>query len=202
MVYAPEEHYSGDDEAMGNVLDRNLLSRYNNAKKEALATILSRNKEKEKEVIRLDEEEDEQQNRVSDDSSIEEVVDLGEDDEPEVQEVERKTAVAKQQPSASSVASDFTTLTMNGSSLRVEESAEKMRELLSLDPEDLPRYKKMIEELERQRAPKLKQLGFEIQVTESKRALFESLRPKKKPVEVSFCLFLCSVKFFWFEDCM
>ncbi|XP_004296843.1 PREDICTED: ubiquitin-like-specific protease ESD4 [Fragaria vesca subsp. vesca] len=183
VVYAPEEHYSGDDEAMGNVLDRNLLSRYNNAKKEALATILSRNKEKEKEVIRLDEEEDEQQNRVSDDSSIEEVVDLGEDDEPDVQELERKTAVVKQQPSASSVASDFTTLTMNGSSLRVEESAEKMRELLSLDPEDLPRYKKMIEELERQRAPKLKQLGFEIQVTESKRALFESLRPKKKPVE-------------------
>ncbi|KAL6222939.1 hypothetical protein ACLB2K_006329 [Fragaria x ananassa] len=67
VVYAPEEHCYGDNEAMADVLDQNLFSSYNNVKKEALATILSWNKEKEKEkeVIRLDEEEDEQQNRVS-----------------------------------------------------------------------------------------------------------------------------------------
>ncbi|XP_050372334.1 ubiquitin-like-specific protease ESD4 [Argentina anserina] len=165
----PPEERSGDDEGMGNTFSR-LLEVYNQAKKEALTTIPDRSKEKE--VIRLDEEDDEQ-NRVSEDSSVEEVVDLG-DDEPEELELERRK---KQQPS------DFTTLTVNGSSLRVE-AAEKMRELMSLDPEDLPRYKKLIEEVERKSTPKLKQLGFEIQVAENKRALFESLRPKKKkPVD-------------------
>ncbi|PRQ39195.1 putative Ulp1 peptidase [Rosa chinensis] len=168
---------SGDVTVMGN-----LLRRYANAKNEALATCKSKKREEEEEeVIQLD---DDDQNRVSEDSSIEEVVDLGED-EPDVQELETKRVPCEAQatqPSASSVASDFTTLTVNNSCLKVE-SSEQMRELLALNPEDLPSYKKLIEELDRKTTPKLKQLGFEIQVNESKRALFESLRPKKKPVE-------------------
>ncbi|KAM5568968.1 ubiquitin-like-specific protease ESD4 [Rosa sericea] len=171
-VYDPEQ--SGDVTTMGN-----LLQRYTNAKKEALATCKSQKGKKE--VIQLDEE-DGDQNRVSEDSSIEEVVDLGED----VQELETKRVRCEAQatqPSASSVASDFTTLTVNNNTCSKVESSEQMRELLALNPEDLPSYKKLIEELDRKTTPKLKQLGFEIQVNENKRALFESLRPKKKPVE-------------------
>lgn len=196
-----QEQQSGDD-AMGNVFD--IVPRYIRAKYEALRTFQSRRKDKE--VIELDEEEEEEINQVSKDSSTEEIVVLEEDGSDEsdqrprevgVQELETKMvggeAQATQPPSASSVASDLTTLTMTTTS-KVE-SAEMMGLLSLLNPEgvDLPSYKKLIEAVER-RTPKLKHLDFQIEVGESRRAHYESLRPKKKPVEVNFFftfLFTC-----------
>lgn len=193
-----QEQQSGD--AMGNVFD--IVPRYIRAKYEALRTFQSRKKDKE--VIELDEEEEEENYQVSKDSSIEEIVVLEEDGtdggsvesdqrprEVHVQELETKMvggeAQATQQPSASSVASDLTTLTMTTTS-KVE-NAEMLGLLSLLNPEgvDLPSYKKLIRAVER-RTPKLKHLDFQIEVGESRRAHYESLRPKKKPVEVNFFL--------------
>lgn len=178
------EQQSGD--TMGNVFD--IVPRYFRAKYEALRTFQSRKKDKE--VIELDEEEEEETNQVSKDSSIEEDGTDESDQRPrevDVQELETKMvgceAQATQPPSASSVASDLTTLTMTTTS-KVE-SSEMLGLLSLLNPEDLPSYKKLIEAVER-RTPKLKHLDFQIEVGESRRAHYESLRPKKKPVEVNF----------------
>ncbi|KAH0992938.1 hypothetical protein GBA52_004421 [Prunus armeniaca] len=170
---------------MGSVLSFHLEK----AKSRALDTFRYLNKGKE--VIELDEEVE--TDRVSEDSSIEEVLAIEEDDRERpsvvdyVQELDTKMVGCGPQgtqPSASSVVSDLTTLT-NGP-FKVD-SAGKMLDSLSLNREvEVPSvvvYKQLLESVER-RTPKLEHLHSQIEFNVSKLSLFESLRPQKKPVKV------------------
>ena len=181
-----------EERSMGNVLSYHL----DKAKNVTFGAF--RYSSKDKEVIELDKEVED--DRVSEDSSIEEVVAIVEDDQegPSVvdygQELDTKMVDCGTQathPLASSVVSDLTTTTNTAFK---EDSAGKMLDSLSLNREagvpSKAAYKLLIESVER-RTPKLKHLDVQIDFLWKKRYMLESLRPQKKPVEVnvlSFCI--------------
>ncbi|XP_048428280.1 ubiquitin-like-specific protease ESD4 [Pyrus x bretschneideri] len=182
---SPKTRGVPEERSMGNV-PSNRLDKAKNAAFDAF-----RYSSKDKEVIELDKEVED--DRVSEDSSIEEVVAIEEDDQegPSVvdygQELDTKMVDYGTQathPSASSVVSDLTTTTNTAFK---EDSAGKMLDSLTLNREagvpSKAAYKLLIESVER-RAPKLKYLDVQIDFHWKKRSMLESLRPQKKPVEV------------------
>lgn len=181
---------------MGNVLSYHL----DKAKRSAIDAF--RYFRKDKEVIDVDNEQDEEE-IISDDSSIEEVeviedgregrsivldqrsreTDKNENLGVDVRKIDGKASEERNynnnlQPSSSSVVTDTTC----GDVLRVEK-AEKMIDLLSLDGEmGVEAYKKLLECVHK-RGCKLKAIGFEIELNEKRWASFKQLRPVKKPEE-------------------
>ncbi|KAG6726467.1 hypothetical protein I3842_02G081600 [Carya illinoinensis] len=175
-----------------------LSYKYNKAKNSALRTIrylTKEEKEKEKEVIEIDTD-NQKYGGVSEDSSIEvvEVLEDGRGGRSEVsehREVDNGVVANAQDahakvldrgllPSSSSAVSDLT----NGNNLRVDD-AEKMLDSLQLNPErdmSVSAFRKLLEVAER-RNPKLRNLSFEIELNEGRRTMLQSLRPAKKPVE-------------------
>ncbi|PON80365.1 Ulp1 protease family, C-terminal catalytic domain containing protein [Parasponia andersonii] len=163
---------SGDP--MGNIL----YSNYRKAKNCALEACRFFQKEKEKEVIELDTD-------VEEDSSIEEVEVIEDDGRegrsvPSVEELDAKTLEGGFQPSSSSAVSN-----LSNTPLKVE-NAGKMLDTLSLDldpdTEKVSAYKKLLESAS-SRASRLKQLSFEIVLNEKRRTGLHFLRPIKKAVE-------------------
>ncbi|ONI28276.1 hypothetical protein PRUPE_1G135200 [Prunus persica] len=186
---SPKTRGVHEKERSGVIMGSLLSFHLEKAKSRALDTFRYLNKGKE--VIELDEEVE--TDRVSEDSSIEEVLAIEEDDREGpsvvdyVQELDTKMVDCGPQgtqPSASSVVSDLTTLT-NGP-FKVD-SAGKMLDSLSLNREvEVPSvvvYKQLLESVER-RTPKLEHLHSQIEFNVSKLSLLESLRPQKKPVKV------------------
>lgn len=164
---------------MGNILSHN----YNKAKDSALRTIRYLTKDKEKEVIEVDSD-----NEKAEDSSIEEV-EVVDDRDGDVVVTNVETFDCKIMehgqvlPSSSLVVSDYLT---NGN-LRMD-NAEKMFDSLSLNREvvdlsNVSAYKKLLEVVER-RTSKLKNLSFQIELNEKRRSMLQILQPAKNPVEV------------------
>lgn len=148
----------------------------------AMGILFGRSKKagKEKEVIELDNELIEldievENGAVSEDSSIEEVY-LSVP--PDVVELD-----ASAQPSSSSI---------------VSETGKKFNSLVitdEVDVSDVSAYRNLFETVERQRTPRLKQLDLDIEILERRRSFHQSLRPKKKPVEVRCLIFSTSITF-------
>lgn len=180
-------------DTMGNFLSR----RWGEAKTLAFDACPFLRKDKEETELDTEVETD----RASEDSSIEEIEVLEEDEREgpcvvldqrsrevngvvaNVEKMDTKFVDRGNQQPSSSVVSNAT--------LKVD-STEKMMDLLSLNSEhtasDFP-YKKMLESAEK-RNQKLRQLDWEIEVNEKRRSFFHWLRPQKKLVEVKFCFFL------------
>ncbi|KAL5541864.1 hypothetical protein UlMin_009574 [Ulmus minor] len=160
--WSPKTCGSSQKEAgdMGNILS----SKLKEAKSLAFGAL--RFWKKEKEVIELDDEVED--GKASDDSSIE-VVEVIEDDGQE-----RTPEANGVVPSLQNVA---------GSSI---EPAQKMFGSLSINREidvsDVSAYKKLLEEAER-RNSKLRQIDFDIKLAEKRWSGFQALRPAKKPVD-------------------
>ncbi|KAK6254500.1 hypothetical protein SCA6_015805 [Theobroma cacao] len=151
---------------MGNVLSRRL----SNAKRQAFDVL--RYFKKEKEVIFVEDDDEKEKEVVSDDFSVEEV-EVIEKGKTNVEEEEKNV-----QPSSSSVVTE-----LNNGSLRVENALD----MLSLNNEvadvsTLEAYRKLLESAER-RTPKLKDLDFQIELNEKRRAALQALRPEQKPEE-------------------
>ncbi|GAV74912.1 Peptidase_C48 domain-containing protein [Cephalotus follicularis] len=146
---------------------------YNNAKRKALGAL--RYFGKEKEVIDIDNDDD--------DSSVKEV-EVIHDDDDDGQERRSVGADVKMveelnfQPSSSSVVT-------NGGNVKIED-AGKMLDSLSLQPKvDVSSkevYKKLLEDVDK-RNPKLKALGFEIELNVRRWKLVETMRHLREPVE-------------------
>ncbi|XP_024022610.1 ubiquitin-like-specific protease ESD4 [Morus notabilis] len=156
------------NDTMGNFL----ASQYHKAKNCALEAC--RVLQKEKEVIELDKEVDEE-NAVSEDSSIEEV-EVIEDDEREAGRAfvpNAKVLDGVNLPSSSSAVSD-----LSNAILKVENfslSGEK-------DFSSVSAYKKLLSFVDR-RTSRLRQLSFDIELNEKRRFALQSLRPKTEPVQ-------------------
>lgn len=187
---------SGIFEEPGNKMG-NIWVKYKKAKDSALLSC--RHVEKGKEVIEVDT--DSQKDAVSEDSSIEEDVEIIEDRRErhsvvtdqgrqgsaglviEIQDLETKVVDGGlQQQSTSSVISELT-----NSNLKVD-NASKSLETLSISPgrdiSSILAYKKLLQDADR-RTDKIRRLNFEIQLREKSRLPLEYLRPEKEPEEVS-----------------
>ncbi|GMI70304.1 EARLY IN SHORT DAYS 4 [Hibiscus trionum] len=149
---------------MGNFL----TSRFSNVKRQAWDT-LSHFK-KEIEVIFVEDDEKKEKGVVTDDLIVEEV-DVIEKGKNNVEE-ERHF-----QPSSSSAVTE-----LNNGSLRVERSLDmsSLRDISNV--QDLEAYKKMLESAER-RSSKLKELDFQIELHEKRKAGLQALQPVKKTEE-------------------
>ncbi|KAK8525310.1 hypothetical protein V6N13_123173 [Hibiscus sabdariffa] len=150
---------------MGNFLS----SRFSNVKRHAWDT-LSHFK-KEIEVIFVEDGEKKEKPVVTDDLIVEEVEAIA----------KGKNNVEEErhfQPSSSSAVTE-----LNNGSLRVESSLDmsSLREISNV--QDLEAYKKLLESAER-RTSKLKELDFQIELNEKRKAGLQALRPVKKPEEL------------------
>ncbi|XP_050130627.1 ubiquitin-like-specific protease ESD4 [Malus sylvestris] len=172
-------------DVMGNILSYHL----DKAKSDAFGAF--RYSSKDKEVIESDKEVED--DPVSEDSSIEEVVAIEEDDRegpsvvdygPDLDTKMVDCGTQVTHPSAASVVPDLPTTT--NAPFKVD-SAGKMLDSLSLNHEagvpSKAAYKLLIESVER-RTPKLKHLDSQIDFHWKKRSMLESLRPQKKQEEV------------------
>ena len=170
----------------------NLYSKYSKAKNQAFGACRFLHKEKEKVVIELDAD-------VEEDSSIEEV-EIIEDDRREkgtvanVEELGAKTPEFGFQPSSSSAVLD-----LSNSPLKVE-NAERMLDSLSLsvqpDSESVSAYRKLLDRVWK-RTSKLLQLSFDIELNEKRRSGFQASRLVKKTVEVIFFYFFSLCYLIW-----
>ncbi|OMO53672.1 Peptidase C48, SUMO/Sentrin/Ubl1 [Corchorus capsularis] len=149
----------------------NIWTGLRNARRQAFDSLRYFPKEKEVVFVEDDDEKEKEKEAVSD-CSVEEVeiIEKGKND---VQEEERNL-----QPSSSSAVTE-----LNNGSLRVENALGR----LSLNPEvydpsDLEAYRKLLQSSER-RDPKLKDLKFQIELFEKRKAALQSLRPAKKQEE-------------------
>lgn len=132
---------------------------------------------KENGVIFVEDEEEKEKEVASDYFRVEEF-EVIEKEKNNVEEKEKPV-----QPSSSSVVTE-----LNNGSLRLEHALD----ILSSNRElsmgyDLETYKRLVENAER-RIPKLKDLDFQIELNEKRRAGLQALRPEKKPEEVKFLL--------------
>ncbi|XP_030460073.1 ubiquitin-like-specific protease ESD4 [Syzygium oleosum] len=168
------EEYGGSD-IMGN----RLTSKYNRAKASALRAL--RYLTREKEVIDLVEEEP-REVIASPDSSVEEIDGLGDGRERSVVSGSRR----KDENRAAGYAQESVVSELSNGNVGME-TAEKMLDMLSLNPDDLEvlsksAYQKLLEDA-RRRDAKLGNLDFEIKLHEEKRSLLQELRPAKKSDE-------------------
>ncbi|GMI80108.1 EARLY IN SHORT DAYS 4 [Hibiscus trionum] len=149
---------------MGNFLS----SRFSNVKRPAWDA-LSHFK-KEKEVIFVEDDEKKEKGMVTDDLRVEEV---------EIIEKAKNSVEEEKhfQPSSSSAVTE-----LNNGSLRVESSLDMSSLRKISDVQDLEVYKKLLESAER-RNSKLKELDFQIELNEKRKAGLEALRPEKEPEE-------------------
>lgn len=163
----------------------NLYDKITKTKEIALHSLRYVGKGKDKDVIDVDT--DSQKDAVSEDSSIEEVVNIedGRTAGPviEIQDSENKDVDGGlQQQSTSSVVSE-----LNNSSLKVD-IAGKSLEALSINPErdgsGLLAYKKLLQEVVK-RDDKISSLTYEIRLNEKRLLPFETWRPEKKPEQVN-----------------
>ncbi|XVF38727.1 hypothetical protein REPUB_Repub20aG0126700 [Reevesia pubescens] len=151
---------------MGSFFSRKL----SNAKNQALRYF-----KKEKEVIFVEDYDEEKPKEVvSDDFSVEEVevIEKGKNNVEEEEEEVRHV-----QPSSSSVVTE-----LNNGSLRMESALDMLSLRDVSNVHDLEAYKKFVERAERL-TPKLNDLGFQIELNEKRMAGFQALRPEKKPEE-------------------
>ncbi|KAK7289935.1 hypothetical protein RIF29_03985 [Crotalaria pallida] len=165
------------DNNMGNVFGRK-YAKYEKAKHEALASIRSLPKGKEKEVIELDT--DSRRYEVLDDSSVEEVqiVEDRDRDVVEIIDLDPKAVDGGIQKKPTSLLDTE----LIDSNLKNLVSAEKKWEN-SVDVSSVQVYKKLLDAVER-RKDTTDRLKFDIELYEKRRDAFELLRPKKEPVEV------------------
>lgn len=169
------EEYGGSD-FMGN----RLTSKYNKAKASALRAL--RYLTREKEVIDLVEEEP-REVIASPDSSVEEIDRLGDGREVSVVSGSRR----KDENRAVGYAQESVVSELSNGNVGME-TAEKMLDMLSLNPDELEvlsksAYQKLLEDA-RRRDAKLGNLDFEIKLHEEKRSFLKELRPAKKTDEV------------------
>ncbi|XVF62582.1 hypothetical protein PTKIN_Ptkin09bG0019900 [Pterospermum kingtungense] len=177
-VHAPVRHHKFGLLAANHNQDsvkrhvRSLSRRFSEVEGQAFDA--SRYLQKEKEVIFVEDEEEKEKEVALGDFSVEEVEVIENEKKNNVEEKERPV-----QPSSSSVVTE-----LNNGSLRVEHELDMLllNQVVSTDY-DLETYKKMLEIAER-RTPKLKDLEFQIELNEKRRAGLQALRPEKKPEEV------------------
>lgn len=169
---------SRDQEGCVNAVMGNFLTtKYHKVKNIALEAC--RFLQKDKEVIELDEEVVDIENTKSEDSSIEEV-EVIEDDEPEanramphLKELDLIVLDGSNQPSSSSVVSDLSNAVLKVQDLTF--GSEK-------DISSVSAYKELLSQVQG-RDSRLRRLSFDIELNEKRRSAIQSLRPKKEPVQ-------------------
>lgn len=174
----PSPKSRDQEECINAVMGNFLTSKYHKVKNIALEAC--RYLQKDKEVIELDEEVVDVENAKSEDSSIEEV-EVIEDDEPEanravpnLKELDLIVLDGSNQPSSSSVVSDLSNAVLKVTKLTL--GSEK-------DISSVSAYKELLSQVEG-RDSRLRRLSFDIELNEKRRSALHSLRPKKEPVQV------------------